>query len=100
MRRTGEGMSTADKLTHFLEQKRWESTQLENDDYQIEIHPVHGSLEAGFTLWRRRTGGQLDLVTSGHTYEGRLVTAENEVLALPDDILNAMDHLVDADGDG
>jgi hypothetical protein len=84
----------AGRFTHYLEQKHWESTQLEDDDYQLEVHPVHGSIEAGFTLWQRRTDGRLDLVTSGHTYEGALVTAENSALDLSDDILNRLDHLL------
>jgi hypothetical protein len=89
-----DALSTTDRLIEHLGAVGWTSTEVTNDDYRLEIHPVHDKQEAGFTLWRRLTDGRLDLIVSGHTDQGLLVNAENYPLELPEETADTLDALL------
>lgn len=88
-------MTIAGDLVRCLENRRWQPVVLVGEEYRLEIHPLHAMLEAGFTLWRKRPGEALDLITSGHTYSGNIVGPENAPLKLGDDDRSAMESLLE-----
>lgn len=67
-----------------IQRANWQATTIDSDDYRLELHEVHGLTEVGFVLWRKRSDEQLDLITSGHTYQGDLVGSELEPLEMTD----------------
>ena len=77
-------MDTASKLMQRIQRSNWQTTIIENEDYRLELHEVHGLTEVGFVLWRKRGHDDLDLITSGHTFQGQLVGSELEPLGITD----------------
>ena len=75
-------MDTVEKLRQRIERERWKPLSIDADGYTLELHEVHAMTEVGFVLWRKRDDGQLDLITSGHTFQGRLLGSEEESLEL------------------
>lgn len=65
-----------------IERESWQPVSIETDVYKLDLHEVHGLTEVGFILWRKRNDGQLDLISSGHTFQGELVSAEEKPLRM------------------
>ena len=77
-----------------IQRANWHATTIDSDDYRLELHEVHGLTEVGFVLWRKRNDDQLDLITSGHTYQGVLVGSELEPLKMSDGTQNTIMELL------
>jgi hypothetical protein len=77
-----------------IQRANWQETSIESDDYRLELHEVHGLTEVGFVLWRKRDDEHLDLITSGHTFQGKLVGSELEPLGLTDATENTIMELL------
>ena len=75
-------MDTTEKLRARIERERWQPLSIDSDGYTLELHEVHALNEVGFVLWRKRGDGQRDLITSGHTFQGRLLGSQEEPLEL------------------
>ena len=89
------GVGTVDKLKQRSEREGWQPFSIDSDAYRLELHQVHALNEVGFVLWRKGGDGQLDLVTSGHTFGDRLLGSEEEPLELTDEAEEAIEELLE-----
>ena len=79
-------MALTDDIVAYLADHAWQSTEVANDDYQLELHPGTDRLVAGFTLWQRRPDGRLDLLASGYSDGERLLNADGRALVVPEEV--------------
>ncbi len=87
-------MSTASKLMQRIQRENWKPTTIETDEYKLDLHQVHALTEVGFVLWRKGSGSKLNLITSGHTFQGKLVGSEEEPLGLTDGTYGTIERLL------
>ncbi|HET9016099.1 MAG TPA: hypothetical protein VFN57_10915 [Thermomicrobiaceae bacterium] len=88
-------MSIEDDLRQRLAERGWVPVEIEQGDQRLELHPVHGKLGAGFTLWERSADGTWEVRATGHTENGRVVDSSGDPLPLPREISDQIEGLLD-----
>ena len=89
-------MNIEDDLRRRLAERRWQPVEIERGDQRLELHPVHGKLGAGFTLWERAGDGTWVVRATGHTENGRVVDSSGVPVSLPDEISDQIAGLLGA----
>lgn len=87
-------MELVDRLNAALAGNALQAVEVTGDGYLLEVHPLHGKLGAGFTLSRRLSDGDWEVVATGHTDGGGLVTEQGEPLTLPDEVVGTIAALL------
>ncbi|HET7036339.1 MAG TPA: hypothetical protein VFI42_11720 [Thermomicrobiaceae bacterium] len=90
----GDDVSTADDLLSFMEHRHWVPAILAGEQYVLEVNNVHGRIDVGFVLWRRLPNGEPELITSGHSANGRLWGGQNQPMRLSDELQQAISSLL------
>jgi len=87
-------VTLAKQLVRLMMRRRWQPVDVVADGYRLEVRPYHGKIEAGFILWKVGEDGRLQPVTSGHTENGHLLTAEGFRLDVPRETARRIEHLL------